>query len=65
MTLGKRFRLTETMSLEIRAEAQNLTNHVNQDNPTATITSGTFGRIDDSGVIVAARKVQLAAKFHF
>jgi hypothetical protein len=65
LTLGKTFRFTETTSLEIRGEMQNLTNHVNQDNPTATTTSGTFGRIDDSGVIVPARKIQLSAKFHF
>ncbi len=65
VTLGKRFRFTETMNLEIRGEMQNVTNHVNQDNPTATLTSGTFGRIDDSGVIISARKIQLSAKFHF
>lgn len=65
MTLGKRFRFTESINLEIRGEMQNLTNHVNQDVPTATFTSGTFGRIDDSGVIVPARKIQLSAKLHF
>lgn len=65
LTIGKRFRFTETMSLEIRGEMQNITNHVNQDVPTATFTSPTFGRIDDSGVIIPARKIQLSAKFHF
>ena len=65
MTLGKRIRFTENMNLEIRAEFQNLTNHVNQDNPTATITSSAFARVDDSGVIFPARRIQLSAKFHF
>jgi len=65
LTIGKRIRFTETLNLEIRAEMQNVTNHVNQDNPTATLTSSTFGRIDDSGVIIPARRIQLSAKFHF
>ena len=65
LTLGKRIKFTESMNLEIRGEFQNVTNHVNQDNPTATITSSAFGRVDDSGVLFAARRVQLSAKFHF
>jgi hypothetical protein len=65
LTLGKRFRFTESSNLEIRAEMQNVTNHVNQDNPTATITSGSFARVDDSGVLFPARRIQLSAKFHF
>ncbi|MGH9882747.1 MAG: hypothetical protein ACRD6N_15025, partial [Pyrinomonadaceae bacterium] len=65
MTLGKRFHFTESINLEIRGEFQNLTNHVNQDNPTATVTSSTFARVDDSGVLFPARRIQLSAKFHF
>ena len=65
LTLGKKFRIRESMNLELRAEMQNVTNHVNQDNPTATITNSAFGRVDDSGVLFPARKIQLAAKFNF
>jgi hypothetical protein len=64
-TIGKKFRITERANFEVRAEMQNVTNHVNQDNPTATITSSTFGRVDDSGVLFPARRIQLAAKFNF
>jgi hypothetical protein len=53
------------MNLELRGEMQNVTNHVNQDNPTATITNSVFGRVDDSGVLFPARRIQLAAKFNF
>ena len=64
LTLGKKFRFTETTNLELRAELQNATNHPSFDNPTAVISSGAFGRIRDS-VTSTARRVQLALKFNF
>ena len=64
MTLGKRFKFTERMNLEVRMEAQNLTNHPSFDIPNATITSGSFGNIATS-LLSGSRKMQLALKFNF
>jgi len=64
MTLGKRFKFTERMNLEIRMEAQNLTNHPSFDIPVATITSSSFGNIATS-LLSSSRRMQLAAKFNF
>ena len=64
LTAGKKFRITENSNLEFRAELQNATNHPTFDNPTATLTSTTFGRIRDS-VVSAPRRIQLAMKFNF
>jgi hypothetical protein len=64
LTMGKKVRVTENTNFEIRAELQNATNHPSFDNPTATFTSATFGRIRDS-VVSAPRRIQLAAKFNF
>jgi hypothetical protein len=50
------------MSLQIRAEAFNLPNHVNFNNPTAALNSNLFGIITTAG---DPRIVQLAAKFLF
>jgi len=64
MTLGKRFKFTERMNLEVRMEAQNLTNHPSFDIPNATITSSSFGNIATS-LLSGSRKMQLALKFNF
>lgn len=64
LTLGKKFRITERSNLEFRAEMQNVTNHPSFDNPTATFTSSSFGRIRDS-VVSAPRRIQLVMKFAF
>jgi len=62
-SLVKRFKLTERQSITFRAEAYNLFNNVNFANPTATITSGTFGKIstDYNG----ARVMQGALRYDF
>ncbi len=65
MTLGKRFRFTERMNLELRLEVQNLTNHPSFDIPFATITSSSFGNIYNTSLNSSARRMQLAAKFNF
>ena len=44
MGLSKSFRLTETMKLDFRAQAQNLTNHPNFDCIDANLSSSTFGK---------------------
>ena len=64
MTLAKRIRFTESMNLELRAEAQNLTNTPSFDFPTAVISNAAFGQVN-AAVVSGSRKVQLAAKFNF
>jgi hypothetical protein len=64
MTLSKRFRFDESRNLELRVEAQNLTNTPSFDFPTAVISNTNFGLVG-GGVVSTSRKVQLAAKFNF
>jgi hypothetical protein len=64
LAVSKNLRLTERFNLDLRVDIRNLTNHPSFDNPTANITSGTFGRIRDS-VISGSRKMQISAKLHF
>jgi hypothetical protein len=45
ISLGKNFRLTESIDLQIRADAFNAFNHVNYSNPVLNITSTDFGKI--------------------
>ena len=66
MTLGKRFRFTEGRDLEIRVEAQNVTNTPSFAVPDANLilTSGSFGQILGN-TPSTSRKVQFVAKFNF
>lgn len=66
MTIGKRFRFDETRNLEIRVEAQNVTNTPSFSVPDANLvlTSGSFGQILGS-TASTSRKVQFVAKFNF
>ncbi|HSE16196.1 MAG TPA: carboxypeptidase regulatory-like domain-containing protein [Pyrinomonadaceae bacterium] len=66
MTLGKKFRFTETQNLEIRVEAQNVTNTPSFAVPDANLilTSGSFGQILGS-TTSTARKIQFVAKYNF
>jgi outer membrane receptor protein involved in Fe transport len=45
ISLGKSFRLRESLRLQIRADAFNALNHVNYGGPTTSIASPDFGRI--------------------
>ncbi|MFN6963336.1 MAG: carboxypeptidase regulatory-like domain-containing protein [Pyrinomonadaceae bacterium] len=64
MSLSKKFRFTESMNLELRVDAKNLTNNASFGLPTATFNSTVFGRIRDS-VTSFARRVQISGKFNF
>ena len=60
--LTRRFQITESQSLEFRAEAFNVLNHVNPDNPTNSMNSQTFGK---STAAADPRIMQLALKYVF
>jgi hypothetical protein len=62
MSLVRTFPIRERMSVQIRAEAFNLPNHVNFSNPSAALNSNLFGTINAAG---DPRIIQLAAKFLF
>jgi hypothetical protein len=51
-----------TRYFQIRMESDNVFNHTQFSNPTANISSGSFGQISSAA---AARQTQLAAKFYF
>ncbi len=64
MSLLKNIRFTESIRVQLRAEAFNLINHTNFFNNTqfANINSATFGQITSAA---AARQLQFAARFEF
>ena len=64
LALLKRIRIKESINLELRADATNISNTASFGLPTATITSSTFGRIG-GGVESAPRRIQLGMKFNF
>jgi hypothetical protein len=63
-SVSKRFRITERVSFDLRADARNVLNNPSFDNPTALLTSSIFGRINDS-VTNNARRIQLSGKINF
>ncbi len=64
LAILKRVLIKESMNLEIRMDATNLTNTPSFGLPTATLTSSTFGRIGSS-VESGSRKIQMGLKFNF
>jgi hypothetical protein len=64
ISLSKKFRFTESVNFELRADARNLTNNASFGLPTATFNSSVFGRIRDS-VTSFARRIQLSGKLNF
>ncbi len=62
MGLTRAFRIREGQSLEFRAEAFNLPNHVNPGNPVTSLSDPTFGRIQSAG---PERIMQMALKYVF
>ena len=63
-SLSKKFKITERVSFDFRLDARNVLNNPSFDNPTALITSTTWGRINDS-VTNNARRIQLSGKLSF
>ncbi|HSS21453.1 MAG TPA: TonB-dependent receptor [Pyrinomonadaceae bacterium] len=63
-SLSKKFKVTERVSFDLRFDARNVLNSVSFDNPTALITSGTWGRINDT-VTNNARRIQVSGKLSF
>ncbi len=64
VSLSKKLRFTETLSLDLRVDARNVTNNASFGLPTATFNSTVFGRIRDS-VSSSARRIQISGKFNF
>jgi hypothetical protein len=62
IVFGKRFRVIENHSIELRAELFNATNTPTFSNPVNNVTNANFGRILNSG---AGRVVQLGLKYAF
>jgi hypothetical protein len=63
ISLGKRFPLTESKSLEFHADFFNVFNHANRDNPVSDITASDFGRV--LAFSSSPRIIQLALKMSF
>ena len=62
VALTRTFPVREHQTLQLRADAFNLPNHLNPGNPTAAINSPTFGRILSAA---DPRIMQAALKFVF
>jgi hypothetical protein len=62
MSISKNFRLAESMTLQIRTDMFNATNHVNYNSPNSNLASATFGEINGAG---GMRVVQLNAKLRW
>jgi hypothetical protein len=60
--LTRTFRMRENHSIEFRAEAFNLPNHLNANNPTTALNSQLFGRVTTAQ---DPRIIQLALKYVF
>ena len=62
MGLTRKFRVQEKQTVEFRAEAFNLPNHLNPGNPVTTLSNLNFGRIQSAG---DERVMQFALKYVF
>ena len=60
--LTRTFRIRESQSVEFRAEAFNLPNHLNPGNPNTALNNANFGRILSAS---DPRIMQLALKYVF
>jgi hypothetical protein len=64
LALLKRFVISDRQAFQFRAEAFNLTNHTNFDNPNVTFGGATFGRILSAN-IGHNRQIQFGGKYSF
>jgi hypothetical protein len=62
LSIGKVFRVTESVNVQVRADTFNALNHVNYGNPNSNITSSDFGRITGAG---NARSGQVGVRLTF
>ncbi len=62
-SIFKKFKFTERLGGEIRADVFNTLNHPNPGNPNTSVTSPTFGQI--TGVSSSSRLVRFGARFTF
>jgi hypothetical protein len=62
-SLQKSFKVTESKSLEFRAEAFNLTNHPTFSAPSTSVNSGSGGAV--TSVLIPGRQIELALKLYF
>ena len=62
MGLSRKFRVSERQSVEFRAEAFNMPNHLNPNNPVLALNSKDFGKILMAG---DPRIMQFALKYLF
>jgi hypothetical protein len=77
LSLQKNFKPTERLTFTLGANAFNILNHPNFDNPHGSVTSGTFGQLFETvtppnspygnfqGATVSGRVLQLDLKFRF
>ena len=65
MVLGKQFRITERVRLEIRAEAYNSLNAFTPASPTVSIANSNFGKCIGALSGTSGRQVQLNGRFTF
>ena len=65
MGLTRTFRVRENHSVEFRAEAFNLPNHVIPADPNVSLNSGNFGKILNYRAAYSPRVMQLALKYVF
>jgi hypothetical protein len=62
MGLTRVFRIREKQSIQFRAEAFNMPNHVNPNNPSTTLSDPNFGKILSAP---DGRTMQMALKYVF
>ena len=62
LALSRRFQIGERWKMEFRSDFFNILNHGNWNNPTASVTSGTFGQVVSFG---SPRIIQMALKLYF
>ncbi len=65
LSLGKKFRITERISTELRAEAFNAFNHTNLNLPDNNVTGSNAGKITSLAPSYEMRRLQFALRFAF